>query len=164
MGPKNGVRFIKNMMIPTSDGVRLAMDMHFPDSDDWEQTPRSLILEYIPYRKDDTARSTMTIDIRLPVEEGSMVLILLGPFVSMLGVIIIIERPMALGPDPKSTAVWRYIIDISDHTEVEWVGISMAGHRFLWDIAFGKKAINATNSFRDDEITFTQKLLGHSPN
>ena len=105
MGPKNGVRFITNMMIPISDGVRLAMDMHFPDSDDWEQTPRLLILEFIPYRKDDTACSTMTIDIRLLVEEGSMVLILLGPFVSMLGVIIIIERPMAIGPDPKSTAV-----------------------------------------------------------
>ena len=55
MQPKNGVRFIKNVMIPTSDGVRLAMDMHVPDSDDWEQTPRPLILEYIPYRKDDTA-------------------------------------------------------------------------------------------------------------
>ena len=36
MQPKNGVRFIKNVMIPTSDGVRLAMDMHVPDSDDWE--------------------------------------------------------------------------------------------------------------------------------
>jgi hypothetical protein len=69
--------------------------------------------------KDDVARSTMTIDIRLPVEEGNMFLILLGLFVSMLGVIIIIEHPMALGPDPKSTAVWSYIIDISDHTEVE---------------------------------------------
>ena len=55
MGPKDGVRFIKNVMIPTSDGVRLAMDMHVPDSDDWEQTPHPLILEYIPYRKDDTA-------------------------------------------------------------------------------------------------------------
>ena len=55
MQPKNGVRFIKNVMIPTSDGVRLAMDMHVPDSDDWEQMPRPLILEYIPYRKDDTA-------------------------------------------------------------------------------------------------------------
>ena len=48
MGPKDGVRFIKNVMIPTSDGVRLAMDMHVPDSDDWEQTPHPLILEYIP--------------------------------------------------------------------------------------------------------------------
>ena len=55
MQPKNGVRFIKNVMIPTSDGVRLAIDMHVPDSDDWEQTPHPLILEYIPYRKDDTA-------------------------------------------------------------------------------------------------------------
>ncbi len=53
--PKDGVRFIKNVMIPMSDGVQLAMDMHLPDGDDWQQTPRPLILEYIPYRKDDAA-------------------------------------------------------------------------------------------------------------
>ncbi|MCZ6678126.1 MAG: CocE/NonD family hydrolase [Candidatus Poribacteria bacterium] len=53
--PKDGVRFIKNLMIPMSDGVRLAMDMHVPAGEDWGQTPRPLILEYIPYRKDDTA-------------------------------------------------------------------------------------------------------------
>ncbi|MBI1923590.1 peptidase S15, partial [Candidatus Poribacteria bacterium] len=53
--PKDGVRFIKNVMIPMSDGVQLAMDMHLPAGDDWQQTPRPLILEYIPYRKDDAA-------------------------------------------------------------------------------------------------------------
>ena len=52
--PKDGVRFIKNVMIPMSDGVHIAMDMHLPDSQDWESNPLPLILEYIPYRKDDS--------------------------------------------------------------------------------------------------------------
>lgn len=51
--PQKGVRFIKNVMIPMSDGVRLAMDLHLPDCEDWEHTRRPLILEYHPYRKDD---------------------------------------------------------------------------------------------------------------
>jgi putative CocE/NonD family hydrolase len=53
--PKDGVRFIKNVMIPMADGVHLALDMHLPECDDWERRPRPLILEYIPYRKDDVA-------------------------------------------------------------------------------------------------------------
>ena len=104
---------------------------------------------------DDVACSAMTIDIGLLVEEGDMFLILFGLFVSVLGVIIIIECPVALRPDPKSTTVWRYIIDISDYTEVERVSISVASHRSLWNVPFGKKAINATNSFWDDEASFT---------
>src|SRR5688572_19640229 len=51
--PRQGVRFIKNVMIPMSDGVQLAMDMHVPDVADWGATPRPVILEYMPYRKDD---------------------------------------------------------------------------------------------------------------
>src|SRR4051794_5956487 len=51
--PQQGVRFIKNITIPMSDGVRLAMDLHIPDSPDWLNTPRPVIMEYIPYRKDD---------------------------------------------------------------------------------------------------------------
>ncbi|MSS71484.1 MAG: CocE/NonD family hydrolase [Candidatus Latescibacteria bacterium] len=53
--PQNGVRFIKNIMIPMSDGVRLAMDLHVPDCEDWAHQSRPLILEYLPYRKDDSA-------------------------------------------------------------------------------------------------------------
>lgn len=55
--PKDGVRFVKNVMIPMGDGVRVALDMHVPDdgTGDWMQTPRPLLLEYIPYRKDDSA-------------------------------------------------------------------------------------------------------------
>lgn len=51
--PQEGVRFIKNVMIPTSDGIHLAMDLHVPDNDQWQNTPHPIIVEYIPYRKDD---------------------------------------------------------------------------------------------------------------
>lgn len=51
--PRDGVRFIKNVMIPMPDSVHLALDLHVPDCDGWQSTPRPLILEYMPYRKDD---------------------------------------------------------------------------------------------------------------
>ncbi|MFT5367034.1 MAG: putative CocE/NonD family hydrolase [Candidatus Latescibacterota bacterium] len=50
---QEGVRFIKNIMIPTSDGTHLAMDLHVPDNDHWQKTQHPIIVEYIPYRKDD---------------------------------------------------------------------------------------------------------------
>ena len=52
--PQSGVRFVKNVLIPMADGTRLALDMHVPDLDGWGETPQPLILEYIPYRKDDS--------------------------------------------------------------------------------------------------------------
>ena len=54
--PQDGVRLIKNVIVPMADGVRLALDMHVPcesEDDDWRDTPRPLVMEYIPYRKDD---------------------------------------------------------------------------------------------------------------
>ena len=54
--PEDGVVFVRNVMVPMSDGTQLAMDLHVPRCDgDWEQTPQPLLLEYIPYRKDDAA-------------------------------------------------------------------------------------------------------------
>ena len=53
--PQDGVVFIKNLLIPMSDGVQLALDLHVPTSPDWQSTPQPLLLEYIPYRKDDAA-------------------------------------------------------------------------------------------------------------
>jgi hypothetical protein len=53
--PQDGVVFVKNVMIPMSDGTHLAMDLHVPQSDDWQKNATPLILEYIPYRKDDAA-------------------------------------------------------------------------------------------------------------
>ncbi|SVE49973.1 uncharacterized protein METZ01_LOCUS502827, partial [marine metagenome] len=41
-----------------ADGVELSLDMHVPveadGSQDWATTPRPLLMEYIPYRKDDS--------------------------------------------------------------------------------------------------------------
>lgn len=47
--PHQGVTFVKNVLIPMRDGVILAADMHMPAGDG----PFPLVLEYIPYRKDD---------------------------------------------------------------------------------------------------------------
>lgn len=49
-----GIRFIKNIMAPTRDGTRLAMDIHVPAG----EGPWPVILTYIPYRKDDQAPLT----------------------------------------------------------------------------------------------------------
>jgi len=56
--PQDGVIFVKNVMVPMSDGTHLAMDLHVPECANWETTPRPLLLEYIPYRKDDSAPCT----------------------------------------------------------------------------------------------------------
>jgi len=55
---QDGVMFIKNVMVPMSDGTHLAMDLHVPECENWEQTPQPPLLEYIPYRKDDAAPYT----------------------------------------------------------------------------------------------------------
>ena len=56
--PKDGARFIKDVRVPMADGVELSLDMHVPveadGSQDWATTPRPLLMEYIPYRKDDS--------------------------------------------------------------------------------------------------------------
>ena len=48
---QQGVRFEQNALVTVRDGTRLAMDMHVPEGDG----PRPVILEYLPYRKDDSA-------------------------------------------------------------------------------------------------------------
>lgn len=47
--PLYEVRLEKNVLIPTRDGTRLAADLHWPVGDG----PFPVLLEYIPYRKDD---------------------------------------------------------------------------------------------------------------
>ena len=47
--PSCEVKFVKNLLIPMRDGVKLAADLHLPVGDG----PFPLILEYLPYRKDD---------------------------------------------------------------------------------------------------------------
>ena len=44
-----GISFVKNIMVPTRDGTKLAMDIHVPAG----RGPWPVILTYIPYRKDD---------------------------------------------------------------------------------------------------------------
>ena len=48
---QHGVRFEQNVLVTVRDGTRLAMDMHVPEGDG----PWPVILEYLPYRKDDSA-------------------------------------------------------------------------------------------------------------
>lgn len=47
--PSYSVRHIKNVLIPMSDGVRLAADLFMPEA----PGPFPAVLEYLPYRKDD---------------------------------------------------------------------------------------------------------------
>lgn len=55
--PAEGVRLVKNMMIPTRDGTRLAADLYMPHGEPatrgWDKF--SVVMEYIPYRKDEVA-------------------------------------------------------------------------------------------------------------
>ena len=51
---KDGIKLVKNIMIPMRDGVHLAMDMHVPEGDG----PWPVIFDYYPYRKDDHAPFT----------------------------------------------------------------------------------------------------------
>lgn len=46
-----GVRLIKNVRIPMRDGAYLAADLYVPDDPDVGPLP--VVMEYIPYRKDD---------------------------------------------------------------------------------------------------------------
>ena len=46
---KYKVKTKKNILIPTRDGTKLAADIYMPDSP--EKFP--VIIEYVPYRKDD---------------------------------------------------------------------------------------------------------------
>jgi uncharacterized protein len=48
-----GVRLIKNVRIPMRDGVRLSADLYVPADD--HTGPLPVVMEYIPYRKDEVA-------------------------------------------------------------------------------------------------------------
>jgi len=48
-GQGHEIAFVKNVLIPLRDGVHLAADLHMPTGGG----PFPLILEYLPYRKDD---------------------------------------------------------------------------------------------------------------
>jgi uncharacterized protein len=48
-----GVRLVKNVRIPMRDGVHLGADLYVPDRADSDPLP--VVMEYIPYRKDEVA-------------------------------------------------------------------------------------------------------------
>ncbi|MDX6591493.1 MAG: uncharacterized protein QOJ13_689 [Gaiellales bacterium] len=52
--PTDGIELVKNVMIPTRDGTRLAADLYLPEG----AGAVPLVMEYIPYRKDDVAPGT----------------------------------------------------------------------------------------------------------
>jgi putative CocE/NonD family hydrolase len=49
--PTQGVRLVKNLLVPMRDGVHLAMDLYMPEGAGPGRFP--VVLEYIPYRKDN---------------------------------------------------------------------------------------------------------------
>ena len=55
-----GVRLIKNVLVPMRDGVNLAADLYVPDPDPGEPLP--VVMEYIPYRKDEVVPGTRFYD------------------------------------------------------------------------------------------------------
>jgi hypothetical protein len=60
-----GVKRVKNVMIPMRDGVRLAADLYLPDQPD-RDAPFPVVVEYIPYRKDEIDFSTRGHYLYLP--------------------------------------------------------------------------------------------------
>ena len=50
-----GVTLVKNVMIPMRDGIHLAADLYMPDGPEssrgWDKF--SVLMDYIPYRKDE---------------------------------------------------------------------------------------------------------------
>jgi len=63
-----GVKVVKNVLIPMADGVRLAADVYLPLDGELDGSARyPLVLEYIPYRKDDVGRPEGTWYARLPL-------------------------------------------------------------------------------------------------
>jgi uncharacterized protein len=57
---REGVRVMKNVLVPMRDGVRLAADLYLPDPDPGEPLP--VVMEYIPYRKDEVVPGTRFYD------------------------------------------------------------------------------------------------------
>ena len=54
----DGVEVTKNVLIPMRDGVRLAADLYRPASGSGPAEPLPIVMEYIPYRKDEVVPGT----------------------------------------------------------------------------------------------------------
>ncbi len=67
--PAEGVKLVKNVLIPTRDGTRLAADLYMPDRDsrDREATAKfPVVMEYTPYHKDEVNPSRARQYLYLP--------------------------------------------------------------------------------------------------
>ena len=54
----DGVQVTKNILIPMRDGVRLAADLYQPEPGSGPPDPLPVVMEYIPYRKDEVVRGS----------------------------------------------------------------------------------------------------------
>ena len=54
----DGVQVTKNVLIPMRDGVRLAADLYQPEPGSGPTGPLPVVMEYIPYRKDEVVRGS----------------------------------------------------------------------------------------------------------
>ena len=48
-------------------------------------------------------------------------------FITVLRCKGVVKSKVASGSDRESSATWRHIVDIADNTQMEWVGICVAG-------------------------------------
>jgi putative CocE/NonD family hydrolase len=67
----DGVRLLRDVRIPMRDGILLAADLYLPDADDsgaatFPETPLPVVMDYIPYRKDEVDPSVMRQYLELP--------------------------------------------------------------------------------------------------
>jgi putative CocE/NonD family hydrolase len=63
-----GIKVVKNVLIPMEDGVRLAADVYLPLDGELDGSVRyPLVMEYIPYRKDDVGRPERGWYLQLPL-------------------------------------------------------------------------------------------------
>lgn len=61
----DGVRVLRHVRIPTRDGTRLAADVYLPAAENEHAGPWPAVVQYQPYRKDDTVGASVW-QLRLP--------------------------------------------------------------------------------------------------
>ncbi len=61
----DGVKLVRNVLIPTRDGVRLAADLYMPE-DAGPDARFPAVMEYTPYRKDDVDLESRSFYLTLP--------------------------------------------------------------------------------------------------
>src|SRR5262245_55473348 len=66
--PVQGVKLCKNVLIPMRDGDHLAADLYMPDGEAATRSPDrfAVVMEYVPYRKDEIQPARADIYTYLP--------------------------------------------------------------------------------------------------